>query len=325
MSSSRWSARVGVAVLALALSAAFVAPSRAAQPEPADYDEYVALGDSYTAGPLIPVVQPAGGCIRSTNNYPSLLADRLDVESFRDVSCSGADSTDMTSAQQTALGMVPPQFDALDADTDLVTVSVGGNDFSVFSKLVTVCPALRPQDPDGAPCRRHFGTSGRHELRESIDKTRQRLTDVVLGIRERSPDARILMVGYPPARTAPWHLPRQAPAGRRRLPLRRPDRARPQHRAAGRRRPRRSRVRRAVPGVTRARHLRRGALDQRAVHRPGTRVELSPVPPRHDRGRRRRGGPSLSLRPRPAAGVRPSPGRTSSLRPRGESSVVDRE
>lgn len=203
MKSSRWSARAGVGVLALALSSIAFAPSSAAPPAPADYDEYVALGDSYTAGPLIPAVQLAGGCIRSTNNYPSLLAERLAVETFRDVSCSGADTTDMTSPQQTILGPVPPQFAALDADTDLVTVSVGGNDFSVFSQLVTVCPALRSQDPDGAPCRRHFGADGRDDLRESIDQTKDRLIAVVQGIRERSPEARVLVIGYP--QIAPMH------------------------------------------------------------------------------------------------------------------------
>jgi hypothetical protein len=34
--------------------------------------DYVALGDSYTAGPLIPVVrEDAPGCFRSTSNYPA--------------------------------------------------------------------------------------------------------------------------------------------------------------------------------------------------------------------------------------------------------------
>lgn len=193
-----WTRRTtSIAVLTLAVSAALTAPASSAPPAPDDYDEYVALGDSYTAGPLIPVVQLAGGCIRSTNNYPSLLADRLDVETFRDVSCSGADTTDMTSPQQTLLGPVPPQFEALDADTDLVTVSVGGNDFSVFSQLVTVCPSLRPQDPAGSPCRDYFGAGGRDELRQSIDQTTERLVAVVQGIRERSPEARVLVIGYP--------------------------------------------------------------------------------------------------------------------------------
>lgn len=203
--------RTSIAVLALAGSGFLAAPSSAAPPTTPEYDEYVALGDSYTAGPLIPTVQFAGGCIRSTNNYPSLLADRLDVETFRDVSCSGANSTHLTSPQQTAFGPVPPQFDALDADTDLVTVSIGGNDFSVFGTLVGFCPTLRAQDPTGSPCRDYFGTGGRDQLRDLIDVTTDRLVEVVHGITERSPDARVLVIGYPqiaPHRgTCPSKLP----------------------------------------------------------------------------------------------------------------------
>ena len=60
--------------------------------------DYVALGDSYTAGPLIPVVrEDAPGCFRSTNNYPAYLAGLLDVASYRDASCSGAASDDVPS------------------------------------------------------------------------------------------------------------------------------------------------------------------------------------------------------------------------------------
>lgn len=207
-----WTRRTtSLAVLALAMVAGATAPASSAPPEPDHYEEYVALGDSYTAGPLIPEVQPAGGCIRSTNNYPSLLADRLDVEVFRDVSCTGADTTDMADPQQTALGLVPPQLAALDADTDLVTLGVGGNDFSVFAQLVTVCPSLRPLDPSGAPCRDYFGAGGRDELRDSIDQTTERLIEVVRSIRERSPEATVLLVGYPqiaPQRgTCPAKLP----------------------------------------------------------------------------------------------------------------------
>ena len=38
-------------------------------------DEYVALGDSYAAGPIIPVQVPPFGCLKSNNNYANL-ADR---------------------------------------------------------------------------------------------------------------------------------------------------------------------------------------------------------------------------------------------------------
>ena len=60
---------------------------------------YVALGDSYSAAPLVPTLQFAGGCFRSTNNYASVVSRVLPGETFVDRTCSGADTADMTSPQ----------------------------------------------------------------------------------------------------------------------------------------------------------------------------------------------------------------------------------
>src|SRR5580704_10687403 len=84
---------------------------------------YVALGDSYTAGPVIPTQQPTPlGCLRSDHNYPHLLATALQVTTFHDASCSGATTDNMTSPQNVTPGPNPPQFDSLDANTQLVTI-----------------------------------------------------------------------------------------------------------------------------------------------------------------------------------------------------------
>ena len=65
---------------------------------------YVALGDSYTSGPLIPFQRlDRIGCLRSTNNYPSVVARRLGHTVLTDVSCAGADTTDVTRPQELAL------------------------------------------------------------------------------------------------------------------------------------------------------------------------------------------------------------------------------
>ena len=52
---------------------------------------YVAMGDSYTASPLTsaPVDSPAG-CLRSDNNYPRVARAAMGMETFVDISCSGA-------------------------------------------------------------------------------------------------------------------------------------------------------------------------------------------------------------------------------------------
>jgi hypothetical protein len=75
-----------------------------APPSPAEArtppQSYVALGDSYTAGPPIPVQETTPlGCLRSDHNYPYLVAAALGVVEFRDPSCSGAETEDMTQPQ----------------------------------------------------------------------------------------------------------------------------------------------------------------------------------------------------------------------------------
>ncbi len=72
---------------------------------------YVALGDSYTAAPYVYLTDVANGCLRSSGNYPALLAERLDVAKHVDVSCSGATSKDLAGRQDTFQQQtVPPQL-----------------------------------------------------------------------------------------------------------------------------------------------------------------------------------------------------------------------
>ncbi|MGH3334537.1 MAG: GDSL-type esterase/lipase family protein, partial [Nocardioides sp.] len=152
---------VGVVVVAAALTAAAVVAVQYRTPVPAPEREavdYVALGDSFSAGPLVPDARSdPPGCFRSTNNYPAYLAGYLDVRTYRDVTCSGARARDLQRPQRMAFGQTaPPQLDALSADTDLVTVGIGGNDFGLFGSIVGTCDVLRDRDPRGAPCRREF-------------------------------------------------------------------------------------------------------------------------------------------------------------------------
>src|SRR3954471_15153979 len=134
------------------------APEQAAA---ARYSRYVALGDSYSAGPLIPTTDLAGGCARSDHNYPSLLAARLHVARLVDVTCSGASTADLTHVQRPFQGArVPPQLDAVTPHTDLVTVGIGGNDLDLFGTLVATCTRLRDSDPSGSPCGRELSRNG---------------------------------------------------------------------------------------------------------------------------------------------------------------------
>src|SRR3954469_3865632 len=85
---------------ALSAAALVVVGLGIAAPAPANPGgRYVALGDSYTAGPLIPnqSLDPLG-CLRSDANYPHRVAPAVGM-SLVDVSCSGAETGDMTAAQ----------------------------------------------------------------------------------------------------------------------------------------------------------------------------------------------------------------------------------
>jgi lysophospholipase L1-like esterase len=198
---------IAVLVVCTVLVSAFSASA-----SPQRYQRYVALGDSYTAGPLIPLqrIDPLG-CFRSTSNYPAQLALRLLTRSFTDVSCSGADTGDMTAAQSVLLGSNPPQLDALRPDTDLVTLGIGGNDYGVFGTLVGTCPGLRASDPTGNPCQRQFTVDGVDTIKAQLTRTRANITAVLAAIHQRSPHAKVLAVGYPriapPSGTCPNVLP----------------------------------------------------------------------------------------------------------------------
>jgi lysophospholipase L1-like esterase len=178
-------------------------PSTEAGPRGPLFESYAALGDSFTAGPFIPVTALAGGCLRSSGDYPHLLARRLHIQHLRDVSCSGASTRDLAGPQHPYPdSTVPPQLDAVRPGTDLVTLGIGGNDFALFGTLVGTCSRLRAADPRGAPCAHQLAASGRDPSAE-VSRIRTRVAAAVRQVRRRAPSATVLLVGYP--RLAPAH------------------------------------------------------------------------------------------------------------------------
>lgn len=177
--------------------AAAAARQAAGLPEAIDY---VALGDSYTAAPLVPDQRTDPfGCFRSWNNYPAYLAGWFQVSTYTDVSCSGADVADFFSPQPMPYntGDAPPQLDAVTADTDLVTIGIGGNDFSLFGSMVSTCQQVAAQDPDGKPCKRAFTRHGVDTKARDARRIEARVARAVAAVRERAPQAQVWVVGYP--------------------------------------------------------------------------------------------------------------------------------
>ncbi len=195
----------------LAAAVLFPAAGTAAAAEAAPtFKEYVALGDSYTAAPLVPPLDLGNlGCLRSKGgNYPALAAPKLKVPKVTDVSCGGADTTHVKTAQATPTGFVPPQMDALTKKTDLVTIGLGANDFGLFADLLAVCPGLQKSDPDGAPCKKQFTAGGKDQLKENVAKTKTRLVELLKTVKAKiAPKATIVLVGYPRIAPAKGNCP----------------------------------------------------------------------------------------------------------------------
>lgn len=192
--------RPGLVVSAsvLASGVTLAAPAGAAPAEDESvFTSYVALGDSYAAGPLIPVQSGApAGCLRSDRNYPSIVARRGGVSDLDDVSCSGATTADLFAPQATPLGVNPPQLDALTDDTEGVTLTIGADDTG-FVQIIAECAQASPARPAGAACRDAHTEDGEDVLAAGIADTAPAVAAALAEIGQRSPDARVLVVGYP--------------------------------------------------------------------------------------------------------------------------------
>lgn len=152
-------------------------PTSAPAGEPAG-SAYVALGDSFTAGPGIGDLQAgAGFCQRSVRNWPTLLASSLGLD-LTDVSCAGATTADLAS---TLASLGDP------SDARLVSVSAGGNDGSLFLSLIRACTggqgACSSFVSDRAPA--------------ILAQTGADLARLLRSTVEAAPEATVVLVGYP--------------------------------------------------------------------------------------------------------------------------------
>jgi GDSL-like Lipase/Acylhydrolase family len=158
----------------------------------ADGVSYVAMGDSYTAGPGIPPPSPTApaDCAQSAANYPHLVASFFNF-SLTDVSCSGAKTENFTVAQYPDQ---PPQFNALSRSTKVVTVGMGGNDGNLFATLVGGCTALDIGRPNiGAPCQEHYEAFVTKTREADIPSQEAALAEIHV----LAPKAKVFVVGYP--------------------------------------------------------------------------------------------------------------------------------
>lgn len=201
---SRGVAVVSAALLITSVAAATASAATAKVPT----GRYVSLGDSYVSGPLI-ADQVNLGCLRSDKNYPSLTAASIGSTSFVDASCSGATTVNMTQSQST-LGVTvnAPQLNSVTSSTQLVTLTIGGNDID-FVSIITTCAEESLTNPFGDPCTSHYTSGGTDQLAALINATEPKVATVLKEIHTLAPQARVLVVGYPdilPQNSGCWPL-----------------------------------------------------------------------------------------------------------------------
>ncbi len=209
--------RIALALLgsAATLTAGAVVPVQVvgAQPAAAADRQWVALGDSFTAG-VIPAAGnvfevPRDGCERTDLSYPQVIdRDLGSLFDLTNISCGAATIKDVTETAQEPMGRhlppfvqdpdhpfpaVPPQSASVGPGTDMITVGIGGNTLG-FAEILTKCVQLgQESDGAGTPCKDALAASLPARL-DTVGKDFDRMLTV---LHERAPQAKILAVGYP--------------------------------------------------------------------------------------------------------------------------------
>jgi hypothetical protein len=172
------------------LAAGFLAVAAAAGAEAAT--PYVAIGDSYTVtGAMTTLYKAETHCAQSADSYPYRVAAALDL-SLTDVACAGARTENVTVAQYEDQ---PPQGDALNASTAVVTISLGGNDHNLFATLVEGCTQVDYYEglPGKAPCKAKYEGFVQQAFAEEQPAQEAALRRV----KELAPRSKVFVVGYP--------------------------------------------------------------------------------------------------------------------------------
>jgi len=136
--------------------------------------DYVALGDSYSSGVGAP--GQSGSCLRSANGYPGQWAAANKPKTFQNVACSGATTTDVLNNQVSSLS----------SGTDLVTITIGGNDVG-FVDVVMTC-TIGTYDSCAAAVQ---------SARDKEDAVLVKLDTTYQTIRSRAPNAKVIVLAYP--------------------------------------------------------------------------------------------------------------------------------
>ncbi len=183
-----------IAIIGVTFALAFAGPVAPAAGAPL---AYVALGDSYSAASGVLPLDLAAPlqCLRSTRNYPHVIARSTGAQ-LTDVTCGAAETGDFFEAQYPG---VAPQLNAVNNDTQLVTMTIGGNDSGVFINAILACGSAGVLTlGQGSPCKDRYGSSFEDTIRTT---TYPALVRALEAVRARAPSATVAILGYP------WIMP----------------------------------------------------------------------------------------------------------------------
>jgi hypothetical protein len=185
--------RLGVSVLGAVVAFALAAQAPQAAGSPL---LYVALGDSYSAASgVLPSDLSAPQCLRSFRNYPHVIASASEAQ-LKDVTCGAAETSHFFESQYPG---VAPQLDAVKQDTQLVTMTIGGNDSGVFINTILACGTAGLSTlGQGSPCKDRYGSSFEDTIKTT---TYPSLVKSLNAVRAKAPAGRVAILGYP------WIMP----------------------------------------------------------------------------------------------------------------------
>jgi lysophospholipase L1-like esterase len=138
---------------------------------------YAALGDSYSSGLGAGNYGSSGSCDRSSGAYGQLWTNNYSPASFDFAACSGATTSDVINTQAPTLS----------SSTNLVSITIGGNDVG-FSSVMQTCVL------DSTSTCVSAVNNAENQARTTLPG---KLDNALNAIAQHAPNARVVVLDYP--------------------------------------------------------------------------------------------------------------------------------
>ncbi|EEH64402.1 LPXTG-motif cell wall anchor domain protein [Gleimia coleocanis DSM 15436] len=172
--------------VALATSLSLSVPALAAEAQDEKYVTLTLIGDSYTAGNGAGLYYGPETAYRSMRNWGHYYADQLNAAGVHTTIHNLAHSGEVTQ------GVLDTQIDKVPADSDLVMLTIGGNDIK-FENIITYCFGGSWLNASYKNC-----VPAMEEAEKLMPTVRENTLKILEQLNTRlRPEAQIVLVGYP--------------------------------------------------------------------------------------------------------------------------------